>query len=83
MKILFTIVMFLTIRCAFAQDVYQLVRVYYNDPQALETIARSGIALDHAHHKRKVFIELAITDREIETLRSSGFKMDIIKFTYT
>ena len=79
MKILFTIVMFLTIRCAFAQDVYQLVRVYYNDPQALETIARSGIALDHAHHKRKVFIELAITDREIETLRSSGFKMDIIK----
>ena len=80
MKTFFSIAAFLFfVQTIIAEDIYQMVRVYYSLPQQLNTIAETGIPMDHIRHKRGVYIELTASEVEVIRLESQGFEVEVLE----
>mgnify|MGYP003326160259 CR=1 FL=1 len=80
MKTFFSIAAFLFfVQTIIAEDNYQMVRVYYSLPEQLNTIAETGIPMDHIQHKRGVYIELTASEVEVIRLESQGFEVEVLE----
>ena len=77
--LIFTTALLFFPQIALAEDVYQLVRVYYTGPQQLRTIAETGIPMDHIRHKRGVYVELTASEVEVARLESQGFEVEVME----
>ncbi len=75
-KILLLILMFSTI--LLNAESYKKIKIFYQDKKDIETIAKNGIDLSEAYFNKDNSISVFISENELNRLRLSGIKYEII-----
>lgn len=57
---------------------YSKAKIYYSSSSDLELLSYNGLAVDHGLIKKNMFIESVFSEKEIETARRLGFKVNVV-----
>ncbi|MFT7113446.1 MAG: carboxypeptidase T [Candidatus Azotimanducaceae bacterium] len=59
-------------------NVYQKVRIYYQDLSEIKKLVADGLDLDHANHRKGVFIESDFSNSDVAIIKVSGMQYDVL-----
>ena len=79
---LLTILLVLNTAVCFSQSLekkFKRAKIYYSDTQQLSQLENLGVAVDHAKHKKGVFIISDFSTSELSIARDNGYNIEILK----
>ena len=78
---LLTILLVLNTAVCFSQSLeekFKRAKIYYSDSQQLAQLESLGVAVDHAKHKKGVFIISDFSTSELSIARDNGYNIEIL-----
>ena len=78
---LLTILLVLNTAVCFSQSLeekFKRAKIYYSDSQQLSQLESLGVAVDHAKHKKGVFIISDFSTSELSIARDNGYNIEIL-----
>ena len=78
---LLTILLVLNTAICFSQSLeenFKRAKIYYSDSQQLSQLESLGVAVDHAKHKKGVFIISDFSTSELSIARDNGYNIEIL-----